>query len=84
MNYTMKLFNTGQVTLPKKWRDKYPTKHFIAKEVSNGLLIQPIEPDVVKDDVVYYESKDGFGIYSEKGFDGPELLQKILKIHGQD
>ncbi|MDR1987812.1 MAG: AbrB/MazE/SpoVT family DNA-binding domain-containing protein [Candidatus Peribacteria bacterium] len=32
MNYTLKLFNTGQVTLPKSWRDKYNTNNFLAIE----------------------------------------------------
>jgi bifunctional DNA-binding transcriptional regulator/antitoxin component of YhaV-PrlF toxin-antitoxin module len=32
MTYTLKLFNTGQVTLPKSWREKYNTKNFIALE----------------------------------------------------
>jgi len=32
MNYTLKSFNTGQITLPKKWRNKFDTKNFIATE----------------------------------------------------
>jgi hypothetical protein len=32
MNYTLNLFNTGQITLPKKWREQFETKKFIAKE----------------------------------------------------
>ncbi|MDR0282774.1 MAG: hypothetical protein LBI53_05870 [Candidatus Peribacteria bacterium] len=42
MNYTLKLFNTGQVTLPKTWRSKYATEHFLATETKHGLLIKPI------------------------------------------
>jgi bifunctional DNA-binding transcriptional regulator/antitoxin component of YhaV-PrlF toxin-antitoxin module len=34
MNYTLKSFNTGQITLPKSWRSKYDTKIFVAEETS--------------------------------------------------
>jgi len=32
INYTLKSFNSGQITLPKKWRDKFATKNFVAVE----------------------------------------------------
>ncbi|MFC1798024.1 AbrB/MazE/SpoVT family DNA-binding domain-containing protein [Patescibacteria group bacterium] len=54
MNYTLKTFNTGQITLPKKWRDKFETKNFMATETEEGLLIKPIEDN----EVVYYENKE--------------------------
>jgi len=41
--YTLKIFNTGQITLPKKWRDKLKTKVLIAEETPEGLLIKPVE-----------------------------------------
>jgi len=34
MIYTLTSFNTGQITLPKKRRDKFQTKNFIAEETS--------------------------------------------------
>jgi len=34
MNYTLKSFNTGQITLPKKWREKFETKNFMAIETN--------------------------------------------------
>lgn len=42
MNYPLKMFNSGQITLPKKWREKYDTHSFIAEETREGLLIKPI------------------------------------------
>jgi len=78
MIYTLKLFNTGQVTLPKVWRDKYKTKNYIAEETENGLLIKPF----TKDDVVYYENKEGFGIYSESGIDPDKIIKEIKKLDG--
>lgn len=78
--YTLKLFNTGQVTLPKEWRKKHGTKNFIATETPEGLLIQPLE----KKKVVYFEKKDGFGLYAEEGLPVDEIVDKIKKIHGSN
>jgi len=76
MNHTLKLFNTWQVTLPKSWRTKYDTKVFIAEETSNWLLIKPI----IKDNVVYYENNEWFGIYSESGINPVDIISKIKKL----
>jgi len=32
MTYTLKSFNTGQITLPKAWRSRFDTKIFLAEE----------------------------------------------------
>jgi len=58
MTYTLKLFNTGQVTLPKKWRDKQNTKNFVAEETTQGLLIKPLSQNLT--DTIYYENNEGF------------------------
>ncbi|MFH1012418.1 MAG: AbrB/MazE/SpoVT family DNA-binding domain-containing protein [Candidatus Peregrinibacteria bacterium] len=78
MTYTLKLFNTGQITLPKAWREQFDTKNFLAKETEEGLLIKPLE----EGETVYYEEKDGFGLYCEKGLPVDEIISKIRKIHG--
>ncbi|MBU1445903.1 AbrB/MazE/SpoVT family DNA-binding domain-containing protein [Patescibacteria group bacterium] len=78
MTYTLKLFNTGQVTLPKEWRNKFNTKHFVAEETEAGLLIKPL----IKDDTVYYEDRDGFGLYSESGLDTNKITAAIKKLNG--
>jgi len=44
----LKEFGRGQVTLPKKWRDKYKTKVYVAKETSQGLLIVPFTDESLK------------------------------------
>lgn len=80
MTYTLTMFNTGQVTLPKNWRDRFETKHFLAEEKEEGLLIKPIQN--TEDDVVYYENKDGFGIYSKKGLPVEKIINAIKEIHG--
>lgn len=78
MIYTLSMFNTGQITLPKFWRDKYKTKKFIAEETKDGLLIKPL----VKDETVYYEDEKSFGIYCEKGLDMEKIMQAIKKMDG--
>lgn len=78
--FTLKLFNTGQITLPKAWREKFTTKLFLAKETPEGLLIQPIE----KNELVYFENKKSFGLYCEKGLPVDDILSTIKKIHGAD
>jgi hypothetical protein len=48
------LWGNGAVTLPKAWRDRYATKHFLAKENAQGyLVIIPVT------DMEYYEQDDG-------------------------
>jgi len=78
MIYTLSMFNTGQITLPKSWRTKYKTNKFVAEEIKDGLLIKPL----VKDETVYYEDKNGFGIYCESGLDMEKFKQAIKKMDG--
>ena len=79
--YTFTLFNTGQVTLPKAWREQFDTRHFLAKETEEGLLVKPLTENV--DDVVFYENKGEFGLYSAKGMDPEKIIKAIQKLHGQ-
>ncbi|MBU1017991.1 hypothetical protein KKA33_03100 [Patescibacteria group bacterium] len=46
----LKEFGRGQVTLPKKWRERFNTNIYIAKDTSQGLLIVPLEDDSIKVD----------------------------------
>lgn len=78
MIYTLSMFNTGQITLPKKWREKHKTKKFVAEETMGGLLIKPIK----KGEVIYYEDEGGFGIYCESGLDIKKMMKAIKKIDG--
>lgn len=80
-SYTLKMFNTGQITLPKKWRNKFDTESFVAEETEKGLLIKPILKD---EDVVFYENKTEFGLHFPKGIDAQILIDKLKEIDGQD
>jgi len=76
MTYTLTMFNTGQVTLPKKWRNKFETKKFIAKETPEWLLIKPL----VEDNSVFYENEEWFGVYSPAGMDPEQIISEIKKL----
>ena len=77
MNYTLKSFNTGQITLPKKWREQFETQHFIATETENGLLIQPLASQTSP---IYYENKEGFWIYSASGISPEDIINQIKEL----
>lgn len=71
---TLSMWGNGAVTLPKKWRAQFPTKHFVASEVPQGLLIRPIL------DIEYYEEKDGtVGLRFPSGMDMDEFLELFRK-----
>ena len=72
---TLSMWGNGAVTLPKKWRDQFQTKHFMAKETAQGLLIRPIL------DAEYYELADGtVGVRFPMGIEAGELARRIEKI----
>jgi len=79
MTYTLKLFNTGQVTLPKKWREKYNVKNFIAIEKEDWLLIKPLIEEK-KSKTYYYENKEWFWIFNEDWIDSEDLINKIKEL----
>lgn len=76
MIYTLKSFNTGQITLPKSWRDKQWTTNFVAEETKDGLLIKPLR----NSNDVFYEDEHWFGLYSEKGLDTQKIISTIKKL----
>lgn len=75
---SLKMFNTGQMTLPKKWRSKFETSHFVAKETKDGLLIMPL----IDEDFVAYENEKEAGIIFPGGVDPNVLIDQISKIDG--
>ena len=73
MVYTLKMFNTGQVTLPKKRRSQYDTDKFQAEEKDWSLIIRPL----YNDDSVYYEDDTWFWIYFPSWVSPDELITRI-------
>lgn len=41
--HTLKIFGTGQVTIPKIWRDESGATHFRAKKMAKGVLLEPVK-----------------------------------------
>lgn len=75
---TAKIFGTGQITLPKKWRDKVQTENVIIEEVPQGLLIKPLLP------TLYYEVDDyNFGINFPTGIEAKELAKKLKEANAK-
>jgi bifunctional DNA-binding transcriptional regulator/antitoxin component of YhaV-PrlF toxin-antitoxin module len=78
MTHTLKVFNSGQITLPKTRRSKFNTKNFTATETKEWLLIKPI---LDNNSTIYYEDKDGFGIYAPEGIDPTSIISSIKNLH---
>ncbi len=75
---TAKIFGTGQITLPKKWRNKINTKNVIIEEVPQGLLIKPLTSSL------YYEmDEENFGINFPLGIKAEDLVKKLKGTDGK-
>jgi len=73
---TAKIFGTGQITLPKKWREKIATKNIIIEEVPQGLLIKPLTQSY------FYEIDDeNFGVNFPLGVKASKLAQDLKKAN---
>lgn len=75
MTHILSCFNTGQITLPKKWRDSHESKKYIAEETKDGLLIKPLSEKEIK--VSYFNHDKEEGVIFPEGID-PEDLIKII------
>lgn len=70
----LKVFGTGQITLPKKFRDKYNSAYYVAEETNEGILIRPL----IK--TMYYEkSEEEFGLNFPVGISAGNLLNNLKK-----
>jgi len=79
MTYILSCFNTGQITLPKKWRDLFPGKKYVAEETDEGLLIKPFPTgsSIKNIKFTYFDNNKEEGIIFQDGID-PEDLAKIM------
>ncbi|MFA6917927.1 MAG: hypothetical protein WC285_03800 [Candidatus Gracilibacteria bacterium] len=75
---TLKLFGTGQITIPKIWREKYKTNQFVAQDTPQGLLIKPLV-----EEFFYEDGDDYFGLNFPLGIDAKELANKLKKANGE-
>lgn len=73
---TSKIFGTGQITLPHKWRKRVNAKHVIIEEVPQGLLIRPLVP------TLYYEPNEAtFGLNFPTGIEAGKLAADLKKVN---
>jgi hypothetical protein len=69
---TLRLWGKGTITLPKEWREQFPTKNFLAVVTPEGLLIKPILQ------IEYYEhGPDNFGLRFPFGIEAGKLLELL-------
>ncbi len=72
----LKVFGTGQVTLPKKLRDKYKAQYYIAEETENGIFLRPLIKSM------YFENSDvDFGIKFPIEESAANVLKNLKKAN---
>lgn len=90
MQYDLKMFNTGQVTIPKKWRNQFQTARFTATETSSWLLIKPVlekqydEKIVAQNLAALLEADEGklFAVQLPHDPSDPSVLYKTEEWYG--
>ncbi len=70
---TLKVFGTGQITLPKEIREKYGVLNFKLSEVKKGILLEPI---VIREELIFTPP------ISAKQF-SKEIKKSIKKLDGK-
>lgn len=78
MVYILSMFNTGQVTLPKKWRSQFNTTKFVATEKDGTLILEPLKkiyPGLEDENVEVYD--DGNGVRFKNGVKASVLLEHM-------
>ena len=58
----LKVFGTGQVTLPKKWRSRFKTQYYTAVMDGNRLILAPLQDENVFFDSEAFNQGEGVDI----------------------
>ena len=75
MNKILQATARGQVTLPKKWREKYKTVYFKAETVNDSIVLTPLlEVGMEKD--LEKELEKSWGEYKKGKYVDAEELEK--------
>ena len=72
MDKILQTTSRGQVTLPKDWRDQFPTNYFKAKINGTQIIIEPLIPEKDFEQSV----EDSWQEYKEGKFMSHEDLKK--------
>lgn len=72
----------GQLTLPKEWRDHFPTNSFIVEMHDDRLIITPLNLEKADNEEILFDAdRDNNG----KGVSAEDMIAMIRKInHEQD
>ena len=66
---TVTLRPNGSVTIPKAFRVKHPTPHYLIEEIPGGFVFKPI-----REEIEYYKKKDGtVGLHFPYGIEAGKL-----------
>lgn len=70
----------GQITLPKQWRESFPTDNYVSKIEGNTLVITPLLLSKAEEEEVLFDAdRDNDG----KGISPEDMIQALKKIkHG--
>jgi hypothetical protein len=72
----LKVFGTGQVTLPKRLRDKYDAEYYIAEETEIGILLRPLTKAFF-----YQKAIDDFGLKFPGGMAASAVSKKLKQAN---
>ena len=73
-----KIFGTGQVTLPKSWRDRVGADAVAVRERNGELRISPIKLKPNVSDAIFDSAKCGY----PKGVEIKKFLKALKKANG--
>ncbi len=70
----------GQITLPKEWRDNFPTNTFIVEMRDDRLIVLPLNVDKADDEEILFDAdRDNNG----KGVSAEDMIAMIRKINNE-
>ena len=75
MTTISKATSKGQITLPKKWRDKFDTNQFVIREKDGKLEIEPLVIGGEEEFTVFDAIRDNKG----KGIKASDLVNVLKK-----
>ncbi len=79
-NKILKSTDRGQITLPKQWRERFPTDSYIVEMHQDKLIVIPFQLDeIVEDEILFDAHRDNAG----KGISPDDIIKALKKMrHG--
>ena len=77
----LKQFGSGQITIPKKWREELKAPYFKATRRGHDIVLTPLETDNPNDPypALFHEDKNGCSLTFPKGIPAGEFLKRLKK-----